>query len=355
MPYLIHNPGTPDAKVCELRYGSNTIGREQDNSIVIEDDEKRLSRHHAEITITDDCVIIKDCKSSNSTFVNDTKIARCELKDGDLIRCGSVVFKFVLESSIPEPESEQNSDLSIVRRFSPEQTRVAMQDLLGQDIPEYQGSGLRLWQQSADQRRVTKLKILLEVSKQLSSPEENDKLLEKILDLLFKIMDVDRAVILMVNPETGQLERKAVKFRAGIPADDQFYSTQIANFVRKNGETILTADACIDFPDSLSVLQQAIRASMCVPLKPRAEVIGVLYADNLSRTNLYSEEDLEFLICLANTAAIAIDNANLYQKMQAEAVMRVKIERFFPQAVIKKIKESGDLEIVDTEVTVASL
>jgi adenylate cyclase len=90
---------------------------------------------------------------------------------------------------------------------------------------------------------------------------------------------------------------------------------------------------------------------MCVPLKPRSEVIGVLYAENLFMSNVYFEEDLEFLICLANQAAIAIENANLYQKMEAEAVMRVKLERFFPQVVSKKIKEEGDLEIVDTEVT----
>jgi adenylate cyclase len=37
--------------------------------------------------------------------------------------------------------------------------------------------------------------------------------------------------------------------------------------------------------------------------------------------------------------------------MQAEAVMRAKLERFFPQAVSKKLKEEGNLEIVDTEVT----
>ena len=357
MPYLIRNPRTPNEKVCELRTGSNTIGRDQENTLVIEDEEKSLSRHHAQITITSDRAVIKDCNSRNSTFVNNTKIGDlpCKLKDGDLVRCGNVVFEFVhdLHDDLDSLASEQHSDLSIVKRFSPDQTGVVMQDLLSQDSPEYQGSVLRLRQQNADQRRVDKLQILLEVSKQLSSPEEYDFLLEKILELLFQIMNVDRAVILMVNQETGQLECKAVKSRAGIPTDDQFYSTRIANFVRKNGDAILIADARIDkrFDDSVSIVTQAIHASMCVPLKPRAEVIGVLYADNLSMSNVYFKEDLEFLICLGNQAAIAIDNANLHQKMQTEAVMRVKLERFFPQAVRQKIKESGYLEIIDTEVT----
>lgn len=350
MPYLIRNSRTPDEKLCELRNGSNTIGRAQENSIVIEDDEKSLSRHHAKITINGDSATVKDCRSRNSTFINDINIGsrERELKHGDLLRCGDVVFEFV--HKLPH---QQGPDLSIVSRFSPDQTGVVIQDLLSQDGSENQGSVLRLRHQNGDQRRVDKLKILLEVSKQLSSPEDYDFLLEKILELLFQIMNVDRAVILMVNQETEELECKAVKFRAGILVDDRFYSTRIANFVRKNGDAILSADARIDkrFDDSVSIVTQAIHASMCVPLKPRTEVIGVLYADNLSMSNVYSKEDLEFLICLVNQAAIAIDNANLYQKMQSEAVMRVKLERFFPQAVRQKINESGDLEIIDTEVT----
>src|ERR687885_1162934 len=90
---------------------------------------------------------------------------------------------------------------------------------------------------------------------------------------------------------------------------------------------------------------------MCVPLKPRETVIGVLYTDNLSMADIYSQEDLEFLTALANQAAIAIENTELNKKMQSEAIVRTKLERFFPQAVSKKLKEEGNLEIVDTEVT----
>lgn len=316
---------------------------------------RSLSRHHAKIAIAEDSVTIADLGSLNHTFVNDTQIDQCQLQDGDSIRCGSVSFKFVRElgSYAPKPPKEEGSDLSILSRFSPEQTRVAIQDLLHQDSAADRGSALKLRQQDAEQRAVDKLKILLEVGKQISSPDEPDKLLEKILDLLFQIVRVERAVILMINEETGQLERRAVKFRAGIPADDRFYSTTIVNYVYQNGDSVLSADARFDerFNIAHSILTQAIHASMCVPLKPREEVIGVLYADNLSRSNVYSPEDLEFITALVNQAAIAVDNARLYEKMEAEAVMRTKLESFFPQAVTKKLKEEGNLEIIDTEVT----
>ena len=351
MPYLIYEPDTPNAKIYELRFGVNTIGREKDNSILMT--HGSLSRQHAELTIGYDRVAITDLHSLNGTFVNEVKTDQCELKDGDLIRCGSVIFKFVdrLRHYKQEPLEDKDAQLSIIKQVSPEPTAMVMQELLAQDGTN--GSVIKLRQQNAGQRAVDKLKILLEVSKQLSTPEEPDQLLEKILDLLLEIMNVDRAAILMVSGTTKHLEGKAIKSRSGLLNDYQFYSTKITDFVRYKGEAILTADARSDqrFSDSDSILVQAIHASMCVPLKPRDEVIGVLYVDNLSLSNVYSDEDVEFLTALANQAAIAIENSQLYKKMQAEAVMRDKLERFFPEAVSKKLREEGNLEIVETEVT----
>ncbi len=355
MPYLIYAPKTPEERIYQLKFGINTIGRSRDNSIAIADES--LSRQHAEITLADNRVTIKDLQSLNHIFVNKVKIDRCELRDGDLICCGSAEFKFVeaIASSKQESLGTQNPQISIpdtiVRQFSPEQTRFGMPYLLAFQGTE--GSVLRLQQQDNNQGTVDRLKILLEVSKQLSSPEEPERLLEKILDLLFEIINVDRGAILMVNETTGKLECKAVKLRSGITHEDQFYSTKIANFVCRHGDAVLTADAGLDqrFNHSDSIVAQAIRASMCIPLKPRAEVIGVLYVDNLSMSDIYSDEDVEFLAALGNQAAIAIDNAQLYKKTQAEAVMRDKLERFFPRAVTKKLREEDNFGIVDTEVT----
>jgi adenylate cyclase len=365
MPYLIYAPNTPQERSHLLKLGNNTIGRSGDNTIVIADES--LSRYHAEITIAENQITIKDLQSLNHTFVNKVKIVECELKNGDLIDCGNVEFKFLEtinatpvvsgspsskqvnlqqeEEQIPIPTEK------IVKQFSTEQSRFKIQDLL--DAPGRRDSILRLSHRASNQRTVDKLKILLEVSKELSSPEEPDRLLEKILDLLFEIMNVDRAVILMVNETTKQLEHKAVKLRSGISSENQFYSKNITNYVYKNGNAILTTDACHDqrFNESESIFVQTIRSSMCIPLKPREEVIGVLYVDNLSLSDVYSDEDVEFLSALANQAAIAIDNANLYKKIAAEAVMRNKLERFFPEPVRKKLKEEASLGIVETEVT----
>ncbi len=347
MPYLVYAPDTVNEKIYELLTGETTIGRERDNTIAITH-ETSVSRRHAQVIIAQDSVMIIDQNSSNGTFVNGTKIDCCQLKEEDLIHCGNAVFKFFVNQK-KEPISPTN----IVKQYSHDSSETELNNLLDEQNSDESVSVLKLKQRDTNLQAVDKLKILLEVSKQLSSPTELEILLEKILDLLFKIIKVDRAVILLVNENTGELEQKAVKGKDGIAAEGQFYSKNITNFALVQGNTFLTTDASLDenFNDAESVISQSIHAAVCIPLKPRNKVIGVLYADNLSLSNVYSDEDVEFLTGLANQAAIAIDNARLYKNIQAEAIIRDKLERFFPQTVARKLREVDQLEIVDTEVT----
>ncbi len=346
MPYLINTNSGVDGRVTKLIVGLNTIGRQPGNSIVKQ--HLSLSRQHAQITVTEHSVTLTDLNSRNGTYVNDNRVQECELKDRDIIRCGDIIFRFASDLAT-------DPSLNIAKQVSPDSSRVLIKDLLNQEAGRDTSKVLKIRPEDSNQRALAKLQILLEVSKQLSLPEEPDKLLDKILNLLFDIMEVDRSVILMVDELTGQLESKAVKCRVGfgICENYHFYSTQITNFVLAHGDAILTKDAQSDkrFDSSASVLGLSIRASMCVPLKPKDEITGLLYVDNLSTSNAYTSEDLEFLTALANQAAIAIENARLYKQIEAEAVVRAKFERFFPLSVRQKLQEEGNLEIIDTEVT----
>ena len=349
---LIQNPEGINEQTHQLSWGVNTVGRGLENAIVILD--KTLSRSHAEIIVKENKVVIKDLGSLNHTFVNEFPIEEKQLKNTDIVRFGSVLCKLVQkqeEQNIPLVEQDT---LSILSTISPETTKTGLQDLVKESKPQVTSAILKLKHQDIQQRSLDKLKILLEISRELSIPQNLEDLLTNILELLFKVMGFDRAVILLLNKETEILEEKAVKFKKGLTVVSQFYSTTITNFVRENEEGILSSNACSDyrFATANSILIQNIQASMCVPLKPKDELIGVLYADNLSLTNLYSDEDLEFLYAVGIQAAIAIENSRLYQQLQTEAVMRGKLENFFPETVMKKLKEEGISGIIDTEVTI---
>jgi adenylate cyclase len=185
-----------------------------------------------------------------------------------------------------------------------------------------------------EQQTVNKLKILLEVSKQLWSPDEPDKLLHKILDLLFQIIDIDRAVILLVDPDSGQLELKASKSIAGILEDPHSYSRNIVDLAYQSGDAIVTQHAQNDdrFNDSVSIIRQVIQNCMCVPFKNYTEVMGVLYVHNSSLVVNYTHEDLEFLSALVNQAAVVIHMSREFiqreQKLKQQVVeLQIQIDQ----------------------------
>lgn len=72
---------------------SITIGRKEDNSIVIED--AYVSNYHARIILEDD-IYIKDLDSTNGTYVNGKRVVRLtKISEGDLIEIGRITFKVI--------------------------------------------------------------------------------------------------------------------------------------------------------------------------------------------------------------------------------------------------------------------
>jgi adenylate cyclase len=322
VPYLIYAPDTPNERVYELKLGINSLGRQIDNSIILLED--TVSRHHAQIHVTPNETTIKDCRSRNHTFVNHIQINFCQLHDGDAIDCGQVQFKFV--HCLPNSQSKLvGNDLSNnnLKQIPLPQNQANLEELAGQQPNN--DSILKLPSRDRDRQTVNKLKILLEVSKQICSPDEPDRLLNKILDLLFQIMAIDRAMILLLDEDSQQLEQKAAKLREDIASQQNFYSHKIVNLAYQTGDAIITQDAKLDkrFQDSVSILREAIHNCMCVPLKNYTEVIGVLYVDNLSPLINYTDEDLEFLSALANQAAAAIHMSREFHKREQKLKQQV--------------------------------
>lgn len=72
-----------------------TIGRNIKNDIQI--DNLAVSNFHARIERLEDKYFIEDLNSTNGTFINEEKISRCELQDGDIASIGKHVLTFLLE------------------------------------------------------------------------------------------------------------------------------------------------------------------------------------------------------------------------------------------------------------------
>ncbi len=89
----------------DLGIGHWTLGRDPYCNIVLDADS--VSRAHARIEVKSRGVIIIDLQSTNGTFVNDEPVDRRELRSGDLVKVGDVIFKFLAGRNVESAYHEE--------------------------------------------------------------------------------------------------------------------------------------------------------------------------------------------------------------------------------------------------------
>jgi two-component system, cell cycle response regulator len=106
----IHGPNL--GKNYKISEDVITIGREASATIQI--DEETVSRQHCKLERMRGSIFIEDLRSTNGTYVNDVNIRRERLRHGDLIKVGSVVFKFISGGNIEGLYHEEIYRMTIV-------------------------------------------------------------------------------------------------------------------------------------------------------------------------------------------------------------------------------------------------
>lgn len=96
---LVQYSGAKLGKRYPLTEPINVVGRSPTVQIMI--NEASVSRQHARFVLTGDHVAVEDMGSSNGTFVNDVRTGgQMQLKDGDIIRLGTVLLKFFAHDNV---------------------------------------------------------------------------------------------------------------------------------------------------------------------------------------------------------------------------------------------------------------
>ncbi|MCE1246030.1 MAG: ATP-binding protein [Firmicutes bacterium] len=161
------------------------------------------------------------------------------------------------------------------------------------------------------------LKQLLSLSQMLNSSLNVEEVLKMAMDQVVDLLRAERGFIMLFN-EKGELELKAYK-NVDPQAILQFrdISRTIIGTSTKEGKNVLSVNAQSDprFKDLESVLMSGMRSVMCVPLKVKARVIGVIYLDNRIEEGMFRETHLEMLSAFGNQSAVAIENARLYENL----------------------------------------
>jgi adenylate cyclase len=178
---------------------------------------------------------------------------------------------------------------------------------------------------------------LYDVSQVVNSTLNLEELLNLVMDVIIEVTRAERGFLMLIDEDTGDLAFKVARNmdRETIAGPSFEISRSIVNRVAEEKVPVLTTNAQADprFSAQASVVSHSLRSILCVSLIVRDKVTGVIYVDNRIKTGLFSEEDRDLLVAFANQAAIAIENARLFesvrQKMDEIATIKNYMDNIF--------------------------
>lgn len=319
LPTLYVLQGPDKGRTYQTPDEPTVIGRSSDQ---IQLTDHSTSRRHAEIRPADDSWVLADLNSSNGTYLNGQRIVSpTELKHGDQIKVGSTLLVF--------------SGLQDVESFIGAQ---AIGDLVDLSLGDPSGGSSILSAVDASEESVilqppetadavAAWNIVYEIAEMIGTMESVEAFLQRVVDIIFDHLIVDRLVLLMYASGSDKLTPQVVRYRTRKRGRRPKIVTSqtIINHVLKTKDGVLCANAMTDDRFSADSKQDSIhrlglRSMICVPIIARQHIHGIFYLDCSMSHHTYTHEQLRLAVAIGRLAGMAVENLRLLES-------RVKTER----------------------------
>ena len=272
-----------------------------------------VSRRHAEVYLDDDQWMLADRGSSNGTYLNGVRIqAPSAIRHGDQIKVGGTLMVFSGDDSVErfsgpdgagdlvDLESGRNLlDSSILSAVSSAEDSVILA------APET-AEAVQAWN------------AMYRIAEIIGRVTAVDECLERVTDILFDRVPVDRVFILMRDARTGEFEPHVVRYRTQSRGRRKriMASRTIVNHVIHRKEGILCANAQTDprfakGPESGSVHDLGLRSIICVPIITHDKAEGVIHIDCSMLHHVYTHDQLRLVSAIGRLVGLAIENIRL--------------------------------------------
>jgi pSer/pThr/pTyr-binding forkhead associated (FHA) protein len=301
MAYLYVLSGPGKGRSFRLREGENYVGRSIDNDIRIED--RTLSRKHAKIVLKGGRFFITDLKSQNKTFFDSAYLepgSGVELKAGVPIALGTTIVAV----SLSETDDGQMTSLNETVRLS------------SADIEK-----LSELTESRGEKEEKRPQLLRDASEILVSGIPIRDALEKILQVLTEeFKRIDRAAIILTDPQTGEIEEAVLGPLVPRSQKTAPYSTKVVERVLAVKRPVMISNAKTeqgDIADTLKLLK--VKSVLSVPMIFASRLAGAIYLDSARIPYGFREDDLALLMELGQQIALAVEKARFVSDMSSVA------------------------------------
>ncbi len=171
------------------------------------------------------------------------------------------------------------------------------------------------------EEKIERLSTFVSVASSINSTLDLNQLLTYLMTCATKVMKAKDSSLMLLDERTNELVFKVALGEKG----DQMQEFRlrmgqgIAGQVALSGEPIVVSDTSTDkrFDQSIDMATGfETKSIMCVPIKLREKIIGVIEVLNAGYSGPITEEDLETFSAFSNTAAVALQNARLFSAIQ---------------------------------------
>jgi adenylate cyclase len=334
-----------------------SVGRTEGNDLIL--NHPSVSRKHARFELRGENWWIVDLKSTNGVKLNGNLVTEAQVAAGDKLSVGSVLLDARAMPSVDFNADSMfdNPSGTVIRRISDFNSEFGL-DL--NEVLESKGPITRppsqpgLREPAVSREKI--FQVLVQVAKALLASEELQVVLTTVMDIIFRYLPVERGLIILFDEE-GNPVPKLTKFIDGAEQQDIPISRTILKMVAQQQVALMTSNALEDarLLGGKSIAIHGIRSAMCVPLWNRQRVIGAVQVDSPIHIGSFTEEDLDLLTALANFAAVAIERAQLAEKIEEEKKIRSRMERYHSPAVVDEIVKgliSTESEVRSTDLSI---
>jgi len=177
-----------------------------------------------------------------------------------------------------------------------------------------------------DREYTSTLETLAEIAREFAAILNLDELLTRITNLTRRVIDYRTFGILLLNEEIGELEMKvAVRYGDKISVPRVKLGHGLVGYAALHKQTVLVPDVSAD-PRYIQVVEDA-RSELVIPLLLKDRCIGVFDLESPD-FDAFNKSHVEILQLLASQAAVAIENARLYETIRANEDRLEKEVRF---------------------------
>ncbi len=310
---------SPDTKPVEyiLKPGLNTVGRRQDNDVIIADE--AASRQHAQVhlDVATNTVTIRDLGSRNGTFINRRRLTEkfdFKLNPNDVVRIGLYEIMVILQATAEEEEAPAG----------------------------FQPFSRELLLESFDNHAV----LLYEVIQQLNNIMDVDVALKEVSRLLRLTLGADKCQVILAEDFNRLQELGFPRTIAQIAIERR--STVLLPSKEPESKALLS--------DSAKMLR--VHTALCVPVVSADKTIALIYLyKTRSDTRHFSQRDMQLAVAVGHLAALTIERVSLIERVREENRIRQLLQRFVApveaEFLLRNYLSSGSLpEMTEQRCTV---